>query len=625
MSDTLRTRSVKCRRRMAGGDAHPARAPRIYTVVPQGLRAPGGICRMAAYYVQHWQECGRQPALQVIDSYGPGGKWQMPWHFACACLRILADGLRGRIALLHLHMAEDGSLLRKVALLLVGRAMGIPVVVHMHGARFAQSWARLPMPLAALLARALSSADLVLVLGRASRQFMMDRVGLPAERVVVLANAVPEPARSPGQLAAGPAAGLPTVVSLPTDTACCRVLFLGALSERKGLDVLIEALASPLLTAPGREWHLDIAGNGESAGWRGLAERRGVAERITWHGWQTPAQAQALLARASLLVLPSRHEALPMAILEAMAHGLPVVATAVGDVADAVADGVNGLIVPAGSADDLAAALSRLIADPALRRRMGRGGRARFEQDFSISAFGRRLALLLDQAAARRPRGGGALRQVAALASGAAGGQALVMLAAPLLTRLYPAAAFGAFGLFSGVVATIGAVATLKYEQAILLEPTEARAADALRLCLLLSIAAALLTPATVCLAEAPRLHLLLVWGGPAVLVAGLVNGLGAWAVRLGRFRGLALYQSSRSGLAVVLQLCGAALGGGAGLLVGGQVIGQGLAAGMLAAGGGVLSVWRRGWRAPTLPGSSAPTATWRCSARRRRSGTFFR
>jgi glycosyltransferase involved in cell wall biosynthesis len=84
-----------------------------------------------------------------------------------------------------------------------------------------------------------------------------------------------------------------------------------------------------------------------------------------------------LYDRAALVVCPSYREGLPLCVLEAMAHGKPVVASAVGGIPELVEDGVTGLLVEPGDVAGLRAAIERLLADPALRRRLGRGARAR--------------------------------------------------------------------------------------------------------------------------------------------------------------------------------------------------------------------------------------------------------
>ena len=92
-----------------------------------------------------------------------------------------------------------------------------------------------------------------------------------------------------------------------------------------------------------------------------------------------------------MLCLPSWYEAMPLSVLEAMASGLPVVATDVGDVSRLVVDGVTGLLVPPHRPDLLAAALSRLALDPGLRTQMGAAGRERVTTQFSGEAVVDRL------------------------------------------------------------------------------------------------------------------------------------------------------------------------------------------------------------------------------------------
>jgi len=572
------------RRRACRSDAR-----RIFVVVPGGVAGPGGMCAVVRQCAREWQARGRRPGLAIIDSRGNGGTWRMAARFGGTVLRVIAAGLRGEIALLHLHMAERGSVLRKGLLLHLGRLLGVPVVLHLHGAEFAGFYGALPPFLRARVRALLGAADRVLVLGAATRDRLVAELGVPAPRVVVHANAVAAPAvRRPAPGDAG-----------------CRLLFLGAIGERKGLDVLLRALAAPAVS--GLDWRLDVAGPGELAAFRGLAAGLGLSHRVAFAGPVDAGAAAGLLERADLLVLPSRAEGMPMAILEAMAHGRPVVATRVGDVADAVQHGRTGLLVPPGDSQALAEALALLVADPDLRRRLGDAGRRRFAHAFDIGAANDRLEPLLASVAAASPARP-LPRGAAALGSGAALGQALALLGAPLLTRLYDVAAFGVFGTFSAVVTAIGAVATLKYEQAIVLEREAAGAADALRLCCATAFATALvslagftgLAAASRASAWQPAAGALLRFGAVAVLTIGLLNALGFWFTRQRGFRALGVYQVARTALALALQFAGAALGGGgSALLVGGQVAGQGLALGGLAVAdlGDLRRALGPGWR----------------------------
>ena len=152
-----------------------------------------------------------------------------------------------------------------------------------------------------------------------------------------------------------------------------RVVFLGQLVERKGLDVLIEAFArigvpAELLIAGG-DWRAP----GYPERLRARACELGVAGRIHFENHRQ--DVGAVLSTADIFVLPSRADARPRSIIEAMSLGIPVVASDVGGIPSLVLHDQTGLLVPAADADALATALTRLIRSPALRERMGAAGR----------------------------------------------------------------------------------------------------------------------------------------------------------------------------------------------------------------------------------------------------------
>lgn len=155
------------------------------------------------------------------------------------------------------------------------------------------------------------------------------------------------------------------------------LLAAAALVPRKGLDVLIDALAllaSRSLTP--RTW---IAGEGpERTALEARCDRAGIDVRFLGARTDVP----DLLAAADVFVLPSRREGLGIAALEAMALARPVVASRVGGLADAVVDGRTGILVPPGDAIALADAIERLLRDEALRTALGRAGPARVAEGF---------------------------------------------------------------------------------------------------------------------------------------------------------------------------------------------------------------------------------------------------
>ena len=175
-------------------------------------------------------------------------------------------------------------------------------------------------------------------------------------------DATPRPRARPGE-------GVPAIVSV------------GRFQAPKDAISLVRALA-----VLGGEHRAALVGDGpDRAAAVTEARRLGVEDAVGFEGERH--DVPEILASSHIFVLSSRSEALPVSILEAMAAGLPVVATRVGGVPELVVDGETGLLVPAGDTRALAAALQRLVDDPDLRVRLGAAGRARVEEHFRLDSF----------------------------------------------------------------------------------------------------------------------------------------------------------------------------------------------------------------------------------------------
>ena len=163
------------------------------------------------------------------------------------------------------------------------------------------------------------------------------------------------------------------------------ILSIARLDEQKGHKFLLEAMSH----IP--EAILVLAGSGpERAVLETQAQMLAIADRICFLGHRT--DIPDLLACCDLFVLPSIYEGLPLSILEAMAAGKPVVASAVGGTPEAVLDGVSGLLVPPGDSMALAKAIKCLLGQPSLAAQMGAAGKARVQQMFSVDMMVRQVS-----------------------------------------------------------------------------------------------------------------------------------------------------------------------------------------------------------------------------------------
>jgi glycosyltransferase involved in cell wall biosynthesis len=152
------------------------------------------------------------------------------------------------------------------------------------------------------------------------------------------------------------------------------------------------------------EIRLDIVGDGPSRqDLEALRASLGLESRVTFHGYRE--DVTSFLSAADAFVLSSISEGVSIALLEAMASGLPAIATDVGGNREVIVNGVTGLLTAAGSAEGLADAIVRVESDPGLLERMGRASRQRVEEEFSLPGVVARYEALYRRCLADRLRG----------------------------------------------------------------------------------------------------------------------------------------------------------------------------------------------------------------------------
>jgi glycosyltransferase involved in cell wall biosynthesis len=284
-----------------------------------------------------------------------------PWYDLLGLVELLRLCRRVRPDIVHAHSSKAGALGRLAATL-----ARVPVrVFTAHGWAFSayggmrgRFYAWLERRLRRLTTSFVCVADAVRELGLSAR-------ACDPARTVVIYNAVDATSFVPLR----PPAGTPRVISV------------GRFAFPKDFETLTAALARI-----GLDYQAALVGDGpELQRVKAELAARGLLSRVELLGARQ--DVHDLLATSDVFVLSSRSEGFPVSILEAMAAGLPVVASNVGGVAEAVVDGETGLLVPAGDAPALADAIERLLADPGLRRRLGARGRERARRCFDIKGF----------------------------------------------------------------------------------------------------------------------------------------------------------------------------------------------------------------------------------------------
>lgn len=287
---------------------------------------------------------------------------------------------RRRIGVVHTHeftMAVYGAAAAWIA--------RTPHIITMHGGGyFAGRWRR-----RAALRWAMRRSHATVAVSGATRAALEEALG-PLGTPIVIPNGVPH--------RVGHGDGVRRTLGLAPDEPL--ILSVGNLYPVKGHRVLLEALSLLRTSRPELPWSAAIAGRGEEEeALRRFAAEHGLADRVHLLGLRD--DVPDLLAAAEIFVLPSLSEGLPLALLEAMTAGKAIAASRVGGIPEAARPEREALLVPPRDPHALAAALGRLVADPALRGRLAAAARRRMRTGFSLEAMTRAYERLYFAAASR--------------------------------------------------------------------------------------------------------------------------------------------------------------------------------------------------------------------------------
>lgn len=266
--------------------------------------------------------------------------------------KIALPGTDGAI----LFAGAGASFIERAVMTLVARLRGKPAVLMIRSGHFRTQY-RASAAFRFLARLLLKLPHRVGVQGE-SWIAAMHEAGVPASRIVVVPNWLSHPAAGPRTRVISPGSPL-------------RLLFAGWMTVYKGVPELIDAMRQ--LVGEDRAVTLTLAGGGtllDQA--RAVAAEPALRDRLYVKGWLDRAELAAELQAADILVLPSHAEGFPNIVMEALAEGMPVIATPVGAIPDSVKDGVTGALVQVGDAQAIAAAVRSYLADPDKLERQSR-------------------------------------------------------------------------------------------------------------------------------------------------------------------------------------------------------------------------------------------------------------
>jgi len=282
------------------------------------------------------------------------------------------------VSIVHLNTSlNPKAYWRDLMYLFVAKALGARVVYQVHGGQLPRKFFAKSRLLTSFLRWTLGLPDVVVVLAqvelRAYREF------IPGQQVVVLPNGID----------CRPFSGVPTVRSDPARPL--QLVYIGRVAREKGLYETLQGLR--LAHELGVDTRLVVAGSGgEEARLRRYAQALGIGARVCFVGPVFGNDKVKLLSGADVMVLPSYSEGLPYALLEAMAAGVPVIATPVGAIPDVASDGTHGFLVPPRDGKAIAEALAILAGDREKLSWMSRACRRRIRAAFSIERLAQELS-----------------------------------------------------------------------------------------------------------------------------------------------------------------------------------------------------------------------------------------
>jgi glycosyltransferase involved in cell wall biosynthesis len=298
-----------------------------------------------------------------------------------ALFRLFRLMRRRRFDLVHTHLFHAGLLGRPLA-----RLARVRRVIHtQHNTLHWESRSRL-ISLANRLS--LRAADRVVAVGERVARMVETHGGVPADRIRIIRNGVDTTRFQPE----GGREGLSGFAEIPSDAPV--VAMVAGFRRVKGHAVMLDAMVR--IRGVFTEARLLLVGDGpRRASVEEAVAGRGLADQVVFTGVRE--DVHRLLPGCAVLVLPSWEEGVPVSALEAMACGLPVVATRVGGTPEVVEDGRTGLLVPPGDPRTLAAAIVRLLRQPDYAGALGKAGREAVKSRYDVSSMVRKTALLYQE------------------------------------------------------------------------------------------------------------------------------------------------------------------------------------------------------------------------------------
>ena len=336
------------------------------------LNSRGGISQVEKSITSHWPKC--RYTIDHVTTHQDGCWLRKVSIFLVALSLFVIHLLNRRPQILHIHFSTGISILRKSIFIIPAKLLGIRILLHSHTGEMQDYLQGTNHFLRKYVETSLNLADALVITN--SKDIPIYKKYYKRSTPIVLKNST-------------------SLHGDSSDLESGNILTVGSLGERKGTPTLLSAIPEVLRSFPKAQFVL--AGDGEINSVKDIAMRMGIAENISVLGWVDRDHLRTLYLSSCLFVLPSLHEGMPVAILEAMSYGLPVISTDVNGIPDVVIQRETGFLIKPGQVEELSTLIIRLLSNAKLRKLLGKNGKQRVEAHFSHSAVSRDLIAIYDR------------------------------------------------------------------------------------------------------------------------------------------------------------------------------------------------------------------------------------
>lgn len=323
---------------------------KILIVSPE-MHEQGGIASVIKTYFDNNLQDGNVTYLSSYKTKNPLGEFVLFW-FKFLHNLIVDNG----IEIVHIHTSSKGSFLRKSMVMNVAKFFKKKTILHIHGSEFKVFYDKSPKIIKKYIKKTFDKTDCIIVLSKQWKEIISQYTD--NTNIQIVYN--------------------PIKIQEQNDLEKPIFLFMGRLGKRKGVFDIFEAAKNVC-----NEAILDLYGDGD-------IDKSFAPENVNLHGWASGNEKEEIFKNAGVLLLPSYNEGLPISILEAMSHGMPIISTPVGGITEAVKNNDNGFIIDCGDTKALAEKIN-VLCDKDLRKKMGQESFRIVKEKFDVEIIKQRL------------------------------------------------------------------------------------------------------------------------------------------------------------------------------------------------------------------------------------------